>query len=435
MRLAFLRGLALWWALGGVSSAVWANGRYPAAGQLVVDPADPRHIVVRATFGLLQSFDAGSSWSWICEEAVSAGGFQDPEIVVTTGGQIDMGLPDGLAVGDRSGCQWTRVPSLAGDNVIDLVASNADPLTVYAVAAVTVNGAFNGLVANTTDGVSWGTEGALLPNTYPLTIEIAPSRPQRLYLGAEDGNLDSGFIVVSDDGGASWTTYNGPAGLDAVYLSAVDPQDPDRVYLRSYFPEGSLYVSEDGAGTWNLIDESDVPLTGFALSPDGRQIAVGGTDGLTILARSAGDGGSTFAVTRTSPLSVNCLTWTATGLFACANEATAGFTIGISTDEGGNFTPLLHLADLTPASCVSDASAASCGAQWCATAMAIGASCTVKGDAGSDAHSDGPRTTPTAIGGCACEIIEDPPVPGIGVPALLILRARWRSRRVRPRRG
>ena len=152
MRLAFLRGLALWWALGGVSSAVWANGRYPAAGQLVVDPADPRHIVVRATFGLLQSFDAGSSWSWICEEAVSAGGFQDPEIVVTTGGQVDMGLPDGLAVGDRSGCQWTRVPGLANDNVIDLVANAADPATVYAVAAVTINGAFNGLVAGTADG-------------------------------------------------------------------------------------------------------------------------------------------------------------------------------------------------------------------------------------------------------------------------------------------
>ena len=410
MRFAPLCALRVWCVLAGLPSAVWANGRYPAAGQLVVAPADPRHIVVRATFGLVQSFDAGGTWSWICEEAVSADGFQDPEIILTTGGRIDIGLPDGVAVGDRSGCQWSRVPGLADDNVIDLVASSADPATAYAVAAVTVNGAFNGLVAGTNDGVSWAMDGALLPNTYPLTIEIAPSRPQRLYLGAEDGNLETGFIDVSDDGGASWTMHDGPAGVDAVYVSAVDPLDPDRVYLRSYFPQGSLYVSEDGAGTWSLINESVAPLTGFALSPDGQQIAVGGTNGLTILTRKAGDGGSAFTLATTSPLPVSCLTWTASGLFACADEATSGFTIGVSKDGGMTFTPLLHLAELTPVSCAGDASATSCAAQWCSTAMAVGAPCAVKVDAASDAESDGTHVVDARTAGCACDTVDSPRV-------------------------
>jgi hypothetical protein len=428
VRFALLCALVVSCLSAWVPSAAWANGRYPAAGQLVVDLADSRHIVVRATFGLLQSFDAGSTWSWICEEAVSPDGFQDPEITVTTGGRIDMGLPDGLAVGDRSGCEWTRVPNLANDNVIDLVALAGAPATVYAVAAVTVNGAFNGLVAGTTDGVSWAMDGALLPDTYPLTIEIAPSRPQRLYLGAEDGNLETGFIDVSDDGGATWTSHDGPAGVDSVYISAVDPEDPDRVYLRSYFPQGSLYVSEDGAGTWSLIDESDVPLTGFALSPDGQQIAVGGTNGLTILTRTAGDGGSAFAVTTTSPLPVSCLTWTASGLFACADEATSGFTIGVSTDGARTFTPLLRLADLTPASCTGDASVTSCASQWCSTAMAIGASCAVKVDAASDAASDGARLVATPIVGCACDMGDSPRAFGfLAAFALMVLRARRRS--------
>ena len=426
---ALLCAMASWCVLAGVPAAVWANGRYPAAGQLVVDPADSRHIVVRATFGLLQSFDAGSTWSWICEEAVSPDGFQDPEITVTTGGRIDMGLPDGLAIGDRSGCAWTRVPNLANDNVIDLVALAGAPATVYAVAAVTVNGAFNGLVAGTTDGVSWALNGDLLPDTYPLTIEIAPSRPQRLYLGAEDGDLETGFIDVSDDGGASWTMHDGPAGVDSVYLSAVDPQDPDRVYLRSYFPQGSLYVSEDGAETWSLIDESDVPLTGFALSPDGQQIAAGGTNGITVLTRTAGDGGSAFAVTTTSTLPVNCLTWTASGLFACADEATSGFTIGVSTDGARTFAPLLHLADLTPVSCAADAPATSCTALWCSTATTIGASCAVQVDAASDAESDGTLAVPTQIGGCACDAVDSPRTPGILLAfALMTFRVRRQFR-------
>jgi len=398
--------------LVGLTSPVLANGRYPSAGQLVVDPADARHIVVRTTFGLLQSFDAGSTWSLVCEQAVGPQGFEDPELVVTAGGQIALGLPDGLAVGDQTGCQWARVAEFANDNVIDLVVNGADSATAYLAAAVTVNGAFNALIAGTTDGLTWSDAGSLLSDTYPLTIETAPSRPQRLYLGAEDGNLEVGFIDVSDDGGASWTTHAGPDGVDSVYVSAVDPQDADRVYLRSYFPQSSLYVSDDGAATWTSILESEVPLTGFALSPDGQQIAVGGTNGVSIVGRTLGDAGSGTTITTTNPLPVSCLTWTAAGLYACADEATAGFTIGVSTDGGHTFASLLHLKDLTPATCAPASSAGLCAAQWCSTATAIGASCAGTGDAGSDARGDaeadvkgdaGGKSATTAAG-CGCQM-------------------------------
>lgn len=315
-----------WCAWAAAPHAAFANGRYPAGGQLVVDPAEAGHMVVRTTFGLSQTFDAGAHWSWICERAVSAEGFLDPEIVAMTGGRAAVALPDGLAIGDRSGCAWTRAAALANTDVIDLVGSRADPATVYAVAAVRVNGAFNALVSRVaTDGASWSAAGDLLPDTYPLTIEIAAARPQRLYLGAQDGNLETGLIGVSDDGGAHWVMHASP-GVDAVYVSAVDPFDPDRVYLRSFSPTHNLYVSEDGATTWRLIHESPVPLTAFALSPDGRQIAVGGADGTTIIARtqsdgnadgnvdgdvdvgSGVDGGSAYVVTAVHSLPVTCLT-------------------------------------------------------------------------------------------------------------------------------
>ncbi len=278
-------------ALVARPSTSLANGRFPSAGQLVVDPTDGAHIVVRTTFGLLQSFDAGATWTWLCERAVGPDGFQDPELIVTTGGRIAVGLPDGLAIGERDGCAWRRADGLVGDEVIDLVVSGSDPGTAYAAAVVRVNGAFNGLIVKTSDGVTWSAPGALLPDTYPLTIEIAASRAQRLYLGANDGNLERGFIDVSDDGGVTWMAYDSPGGVDAVYVSAVDPATADRIYVRSYSPQSNLYVSEDGARTWATIVQSPVPLLGFALSPDGRQIAVGGSAGVTILARGGGSGG------------------------------------------------------------------------------------------------------------------------------------------------
>ena len=135
------------------------------------------------------------------------------------------------------------------DNVIDLVANTLDPATVYAVAAVTVNGAFNGLVAGTTDGVSWALDGDLLPDTYPLTIEIAPSRPQRLYLGRRGWQpRETGFLAVSDDGGATWTHARRPLPPWIPSTLALSiPSDPDRcTYQLIVFPFQGRAVHQRG---------------------------------------------------------------------------------------------------------------------------------------------------------------------------------------------
>ena len=388
------------------ASSSRANGRYPAAGQVVADPGDPLHIVVRTTFGLLQTFDGGETWTWICEQMISPNGIQDPELIVTPDGRAALGLPDGLALGDRSGCTWTRAPALAGSNVIDLAQNVADPATAFAAASVTVDGAFNALIAATTNGIAWAPVGAPRPDTYPLTIETAPSQPRRLYLGAQNANLDNGFIDVSDDGGESWSRYASPTGVDSVYVSGVDPTDPDRVFVRSYSPGGRLYVSEDGARSWTLVTSDDLPLTAFALSPDGQLVAVGGQSGLRILKRAPGDGGTGYDLIRDTATPVSCLAWTVAGLYACGDERSAGFTVGLSTDQGATFEPRLELRQVTAAAC---GSGAACADSWCATATIIGASCGP--DAGADVVAragDAARVAASPGGaGCSCNSSAD----------------------------
>src|SRR5262245_35467226 len=44
------------------SSPASANGRFPAAGQVAVDPSDSEHIVLRTTYGILQTTDGGTTW-------------------------------------------------------------------------------------------------------------------------------------------------------------------------------------------------------------------------------------------------------------------------------------------------------------------------------------------------------------------------------------
>src|SRR6187402_1605596 len=72
----------------GLAHRARANGRFPAANHLVVHPEAPRELVLRATFGLLVSRDAGATWHWVCERAVGFSGAQDPPVLVTQGGAV-----------------------------------------------------------------------------------------------------------------------------------------------------------------------------------------------------------------------------------------------------------------------------------------------------------------------------------------------------------
>ena len=84
-----------------------------------------------------------------------------------------------------------------------------------------------------------------------LDLEIAPSDPQRIYIGLD---LDEG-LIRSDDGGASFAATSdvtGPLGWDG-YDVAVHPGDPDRLLLIARVVFGSahpVYSSVDGGDSW-----------------------------------------------------------------------------------------------------------------------------------------------------------------------------------------
>ncbi len=398
-----LNALSALLALAGVSMAPRAalgNGRFPEANQLVVDSSDARHLMVRTTFGLLRTFDGGATWSWICEGSISPLGLLDEEILITTAGRTSVALSDGMAIDDGYGCDWNRVSGdIVGQKVIDLVGDAHDPALAYAAVGVNVNASPNGRIAKTTDGASWRFVGDLLPGIVPLTIDVAAGLPGRVYLGSNDANFEFGFIDVSNDGGLTWDRHAAPNGPDSAYVSAIDPGDADRIYARATFPTNTLFVSEDRAATWTAVHTADSRLAGFALSPDGGLLAVGGQDGLTILSRAdVGDGTSTFAIVRGAPLSTRCLTWTKSGLFACSDEIADGFTIGLSIDDGSTFRPLLRLADLIAARCPDGTSVArTCPARWCEIAASIGAACTAP-----IAPPPSPSVSPSS--GCGCRV-------------------------------
>ena len=82
----------------------------------------------------------------------------------------------------------------------------------------------------------------------------------------------------SDDRAATWSVLPVPdTGLFAIpYLSAVAPADPSTVYVRVHGQgQDRLLVSSNGGRGWQRVLEGRAVMAGFALSPDGTELAIG----------------------------------------------------------------------------------------------------------------------------------------------------------------
>jgi photosystem II stability/assembly factor-like uncharacterized protein len=429
MRLGFL-------ALGGLPLAVaaalayappaLANGRFPRAGQVAIDPSDPNHIVARATFGLLTTQNAGKRWDWICEYAMgyATGSIEDPAIGITEDGTLVAALLEGLTVSASESCAWSFAGGGLSDQVFsDLSIEPTDPKGVVALVSGGIGGGmFITQVWQSADNAqSWNQAGVDLPaELLGLTLDVAPSDPDRIYVVGTVSPSSAGTIARTEDRGASWTLLPTASGATGVpYLSAIDPDDPDLVYVRvDDDPFDSLLVSSDGGLNWTTVFQSQGDLLGFALSPDGSTVTVGGPKDGIWSAPAA-----TLEFERVSTVGARCLTWVSRGLFACADEVD-GFEVGLSEDGGKTFSAVMHLQEICgPLACAPDTIVGrECTGYWPVISnLILAPGCDTPASNGSASG----ETPPESSGGCGCRSAAPYPADGTapenGSPVLVLL--------------
>jgi photosystem II stability/assembly factor-like uncharacterized protein len=406
MRFSRLLAIAALVVVATTANPVTANSKFPAADQLVIDPSDPSHIVLRTTFGIVSSRDGGTSWKWVCEGAV---GYQDfePPMAVAGDGTILTGVLDGVSIAGDADCGWSKAGGIGALLVTDVSVSVSDPATAIAIS---VEQGQTRYYESSDNAKSFGEVGSAPPAAFAaLTVDVAPSDPNRIYLsGMTTDAPQVGRVMRSSDRGQTWESFDVP-GSDIVfapYIAAVHPTDPDVLYLRLDGAPGRLLRSDDGGQQWTDIFTSAVGnLRGFALSPDGNTVAVGTEfDGLF----RAPAGSSDFQ--QLSQLPILCLRWSDAGLYACINEFLYGdgYIIGLSKDDGDSFTPILELACIEPLECAAGTTVGdTCPAAWPALAEQLQTdSCGAEGGSSPSTSgaggSSGGAVPPATSDDCAC---------------------------------
>ena len=143
----------------------------------------------------------------------------------------------GLFRSTNEGASWTACNN--GLTALNITALSTDNETVY------IGNGTNGLYRSTDDGQSWQTFPSFW-SSYQLSC-IA-TQGENMYVGT----WGSGFMV-SNDGGSTWANaMDGIApsivGYMAPYVQIVD----DLVYC---IVNGQLYISNDDAASWNLLED------------------------------------------------------------------------------------------------------------------------------------------------------------------------------------
>ena len=87
--------------------------------------------------------------------------------------------------------------------------------------------------------------GRLPAATEAHNVLIDPKQPQRVYAAGGTG------LYRSDDAGETWQSVVQGLPAGGVVALALDPRQPQRLYAAT--PAGALYLSEDGATTWQAL--------------------------------------------------------------------------------------------------------------------------------------------------------------------------------------
>jgi len=377
---------------GGVSWTLLGSSVFDrrAISRIVVHPTDPDIVYVATgggvngltgNRGVWKSTDGGMNWTNLTTPQITAGSFAgnysdllmhptDPQTLYCAVGQYNGAVKNGVYVTTNGGTNWAVSGNHPTGNTlgrISIAMSRSNPLVLYSIIQDPVTFGLLKMMKTTDGGANW-TEVTGVPNFmggqgwYDQCIAVDPTNPDVVYVGGQSG---TNAVLKSEDGGTSWHSIivdsfgNGPH---------VDH------HAMTFDANGKLLEANDG-GIWRLsnptlgsLEWSDLngnmqitQFIGIAMDPANVERAYGGsqdngtkmfTGVLGWTAIRGGDGGQ-FRVDPSNPLILYHTFQYPRGSGTWERSDNGGATWavkqnGINTTEPGNFYVYLVLDPANP---------------------------------------------------------------------------------------
>lgn len=426
-----------------------AHGRFPNPTELNFHPTDPDVMLLQTARGIVTTRDGGTTWEWLCYEAVDEetfGNADPPMALLPDGSAVVANHNKGVLTLDATWCDSSSAqPATTDDYWIETVARHpAQDDVVYALTSSPDKD--NRLFRSDDGGASWKPTNDGIAQMFLESLDFDPEAadPEStvMYIAALDDAPETreGVVFRSGDGGAKWDEIHRFAlatGEQTLRVAAVDPDDPDRVFIwvrhdtrATEPPPDRLLVIEGADQETRTVEQvfSTSAIGGVAISDDGNRVWVGNeTDGGLWRSDDAGAAGS-FNQVQTG-VQVNCLQWHEDELWLCANNFVDGYAIGRSTD-GESINPFMSFSDIDGTLSCPEGTVAGdiCGAFAEDALRELG----VEGGAGGDGGTTADGGTMDGSGGGGCGVTAPSPGRsgwGGGMFALLVALVLVRRRR------
>ncbi len=370
------------------SAPARADGGIPRAYNVLFEPGNPSHIVIRSQYwGLFNGMDGSSTWTMLCSQAYG-GRALDPDnysTAVAQGGRILVAAQfSGLNISDDT-CNWKMVDAFNGESVQAVAPTDT---TGKSFIAVTVLGDASGVTSRVYTSSDRGDTWTQLKGTIPKNLSmngvaVAPSDPMRVYVVGVTTNGGPREIAVSKDGGATFdilpvgtimTDYD-PTQIKPLTVDGILPNDPDTLFVRADGGDmagatapDELWVSSDAGKTWKSVYSPMLDLPGFAFTPDGKSVLISGpTEGIKQAALADAVAGKANAFTQIYTGQVWGLAFQGDKLYAGNDDYSMKppFTVGVSTDGGHTFSQVMNKCEVSFPTCdMSSTMQMVCLEQW-----------------------------------------------------------------------
>ncbi|MCR4336917.1 MAG: WecB/TagA/CpsF family glycosyltransferase, partial [Candidatus Omnitrophica bacterium] len=273
-------------------SRIWKNNGGKSTS-LQIDPFQPDILFRTDWWGVWRSDDGGATWN---EKIIGAPNNVTTSLAFAPNGDMLVASMDNGLMRSRDG----------GKSYEALFPKKYDPATSGHIWRVDVAGdaiivtsspwdqKVNQVIMTRDEGQNFDMVRQGLPekrpreNTmwgegYARALAVDPNDPDTIYLGI-DGD-DGGGLFISNDRGKTWKRSDGQPGASRIYNGlAVDPTDSNRIAWGAGGKNGGVHISEDRGKTFRHVFKKMPWVFGLTFTSEGALYAAGDQDGAKLYA-------------------------------------------------------------------------------------------------------------------------------------------------------